>query len=123
MKGGVWMKKILVVEDNENNMYLITYILENQGYSVIKALNGAEGVEKALNTSPDLILMDIQLPDFDGFEVTKRIRKSNNSIPIIALTSYAMVGDKEKALKSGFTGYVEKPINIDTIMDEIEKFF
>ncbi|MEW6011256.1 response regulator [Methanobacterium alkalithermotolerans] len=117
------MKKILVVEDNENNMYLITYILENQGYSVIKALNGAEGVEKALNTSPDLILMDIQLPDFDGFEVTKRIRKSNNSIPIIALTSYAMVGDKEKALKSGFTGYVEKPINIDTIMDEIEKFF
>jgi two-component system, cell cycle response regulator DivK len=91
---------------------------------VIKARNGQEGVDLAIKENPDLILMDIQLPDFDGLETTRRIRKSHSTadVPIIALTSYAMAGDRQKALKAGCNGYIEKPINPDTIMDEIEKY-
>jgi two-component system cell cycle response regulator DivK len=82
------------------------------------------GVELAGKEKPDLILMDLQLPDIDGLEATKRIRASeaNSEIPIIALTSYAMVGDKEKALAAGCTGYIEKPINPETFMAEIKKY-
>jgi len=118
------MKKVLVVEDNEDNLYLIRFILEENGYEVIEARDGAEGVELAINKKPDLILMDIQLPDIDGMEVTRRIRASeaDSDIPIIALTSYAMTGDREKALAAGCTGYIEKPINTETIMAEINKY-
>ncbi len=118
------MKKILVVEDNETNMYLIKFILEKSGYEVIEAREGAVGVELAIKEKPDLILMDIQLPDINGLEATKRIRASgaDSEIPIIALTSFAMAGDKEKALAAGCTGYVEKPINPDTFIAEIEKY-
>ena len=118
------MKKVLVVEDNEDNLYLIRFILEENGYEVIEARDGAEGVELAINKKPDLILMDIQLPDIDGMEVTRRIRASeaDSDIPIIALTSYAMTGDREKALAAGCTGYIEKPINTETIMAEIKKY-
>ena len=117
------MKRILVVEDNEANMYLISYILTNNGYEVIKATNGEEGVFLAMKEKPDLILMDVQLPDMDGLEATRRIRKSkgNGDVPIIAITSYAMTGDREKALKAGCTGYIEKPINPDTIIQDIIK--
>ena len=119
------MKRILVIEDNETNMYLIGYILRKNGYEVIEARTGEEGVEQAIKDKPDLILMDIQLPDIDGLEATKRIRESeaDGEIPIIALTSYAMTGDRERALKAGCNGYVEKPINPNTIMGEIEKYF
>ena len=115
------MKKILVVEDNPSNRYLITYILEKNDFEVIVAETGEEGVEKAITEHPDLVLMDIQLPGIDGFEATQQIRASgmNGTLPIIALTSYAMVGDKEKALAMGCTGYIEKPINPDTIIAEI----
>ncbi len=118
------MKKILVVEDNETNLYLIKFILEKSGYEVIEAGEGAVGVELAVKEKPDLILMDIQLPDIDGLEATKRIRASeiDGDIPIIALTSFAMVGDREKALAAGCTGYIEKPINPETFIAEIEKF-
>jgi len=118
------MKRILVVEDNEINMYLCSRILKSSGYEVIEARSGEEGVELTIKEKPDLILMDIQLPGIDGLETTKRIRKSeaNGEIPIIALTSYAMAGDREKALKAGCTGYIEKPINPDTFMSEIEKY-
>lgn len=118
------MKRILIVEDNPDNMYLIGFIVRKKGYEVIEARNGQEGVELAIKETPDMILMDIQLPDFDGLETTRRIRKSdlNVDIPIIALTSYAMTGDRQKALEAGCNGYIEKPINPDTIMDEIEKF-
>jgi len=117
------MKKILVVEDNPSNRYLITYILEKNGFEVVIAETGEEGVIKATEEHPDLVLMDIQLPGIDGFEATKQIRASetNGSLPIIALTSYAMVGDKEKALAMGCTGYIEKPINPDTIIAEIQE--
>ena len=117
------MKRILIVEDNEHNMYLISFILEKNGYETIKAVNGEEGFQLAMNEKPDIIIMDIQLPDINGLEVTKRIRASkvDGKIPIIAITSFAMSGDRKKALGAGCTGYIEKPINPDTIMAEIEK--
>lgn len=118
------MKRILIVEDNESNIYLISFILKNKGYLVIEARTGEIGVELAIKEKPDLILMDVQLPGIDGFEAVKRIRESeaNDKVPIIALTSYAMTGDKQKALDAGCTGYIEKPIKPETFMDEIEKY-
>ncbi len=118
------MKRILVIEDNETNIYLISFILKKNGHEVIEARNGEEGVEQAIKEKPDLIIMDIQLPGIDGYEATKRLRKTeaNEEVPIIALTSYAMAGDRKKALKAGCTGYIEKPINPDTFLAEIEKY-
>ncbi len=118
------MKRILVIEDNETNIYLIGFILKKNGHEVIEARSGEEGVELAVKEKPDLILMDIQLPGIDGLEATRRIRKSeaDKKVPIVALTSYAMTGDREKSLAAGCTGYIEKPINPDTFMGEIEKY-
>ena len=118
------MKRILVVEDNKTNMYLIKFMLEKSGYEVIEARKGAVGVELVTKEKPDLVIMDIQLPDIDGLEAVKRIRasKGNHKIPIVALTSFAMTGDKEKALAAGCTDYIEKPINPDTFITEIEKY-
>jgi CheY-like chemotaxis protein len=118
------MKRILVVEDNGSNMYLISFILKKNGHEVLGARSGEEGVELAIKEKPNLVIMDIQLPGIDGLEATKRIRSSkiNEKIPIIALTSYALVGDREKALKAGCTGYIEKPINPKTFIGEIEKY-
>ena len=118
------MKKILIVEDNEKNMYLISFILKKNGYEVIEATSGEQGVELAIKEKLDLIIMDLQLPGIDGLEATKRLRasKADGEIPIIALTSYAMIGDKEKALEAGCTGYIEKPINPDTVLSQIEKY-
>jgi CheY-like chemotaxis protein len=122
--GGKEMKKILIVEDNEKNMYLISFILKKNSYEVIEATSGEQGVELAIKEKPDMIIMDIQLPGIDGLEATKRLRasKADGEIPIIALTSYAMIGDKEKALEAGCTGYIEKPINPDTVLSQIEKY-
>lgn len=118
------MKKILVVEDNQSNRYLIRVILENRGYEIIEAATGREGIERAIKEKPDLILMDIQLPDITGLEAIKEIRASeiDGDIPIIAITSYAMTGDKERTLNGGCTGYIEKPIDPDTFTAEIEKY-
>ncbi len=117
------MKKVLIVEDNEANLYLVRFILEKNGYDVIEARDGITGVELAIQEKPDLIIMDIQLPDINGLEATKRIRASEieKHLPIVALTSYAMTGDREQALAAGCTGYIEKPLNPDTFMAEIEK--
>lgn len=115
------MKRVLVVEDNDDNLRLITYALQRYGYEVIAAETGLRGVERALAEHPDLIIMDINLPDIDGLEATRRIRKSgaNGAIPIIAITSYAMAGDMNLVLAAGCTGYFEKPIDPLTIMDSI----
>jgi two-component system, cell cycle response regulator DivK len=117
------MKRILVVEDNDNNLYLIRFILEKSGYDVIEAKEGAAAVEMALAERPHLIIMDIQLPDINGLEVTKRIRaaETGREVPIVALTSYAMIGDKERALDAGCTGYIEKPIDPERFVTEIRK--
>ncbi len=118
------MKRILVIEDNEKNMYLMTFILERMGHVVLKAVTGEEGVEAAVREVPDLILMDIQLPGIDGFEATKRIRASvaARGVPIVAVTSLAMTGDRERLLAAGCNGYIEKPIDPDAIMGQIAGF-
>ena len=92
------LKTVLVVEDNDNNFYLMNFLLKSKGYDVVIAKNGFEGVEKAQQLLPDLILMDIQLPIINGYEATRRIREINalKSIPIIAVTSFAMPGDRKK---------------------------
>jgi len=119
------MKRVLVVEDNETNMYLMRFILEKAGHQVIEAWDGAAGVELAKNEKPDLILMDMQLPVMDGYQATKKIRTSEagREIPIVAITSYAMVGDREKTLNAGCTAYIEKPINPETFLGELNKYF
>ncbi len=119
------MKKIMVVEDNKDNMYLVSFILKRAGYDVIEAWSGEEGVKLAVKERPSLILMDIQLPGIDGLETTRMIRESaaDGNVPIIALTSYAMTGDREMALKAGCTGYIEKPINPDSFLKDVEAFF
>jgi len=118
------VEKILIVEDNENNLYLMRFILEKNGYQVIIAKDGSTGIEMVNKEQPDAILMDIQLPDIDGMEATRRIRSfpDNSKVPIIAVTSYAMVGDKERALAAGCTGYIEKPINPETFIAQVEKY-
>ncbi|HOI17933.1 MAG TPA: response regulator [Geobacteraceae bacterium] len=118
------MKRILVVEDNEKNMYLISFIIGKMGHEAIQSRTGEEGVECAARERFDLILMDIQLPGIDGMETTKRIRAGGAStdVPIVAITSYAMTGDRERLLAAGCNGYIEKPINPETIMQEISSF-
>lgn len=119
------MRKILIIEDNDANIYLISFILKKYGYRIIEARNGEDGVVCANKENPDLILMDIDLPKLDGYEATRRIRAletKGRRMPIIALTSYAMAGDKAKAIDAGCTGYIEKPINPDTFISEIEKY-
>ena len=117
------MKKALVIEDNKDNMKLITFILEKNGYGTIRAETGGKGIELALKERPDFILLDIQLPDINGLEVLKEIRKSeiNGGIPIIAITSYAMSGDRKKMLESGCSGYIEKPIDPENVINQIRE--
>jgi two-component system cell cycle response regulator DivK len=116
--------KILVIEDNEQNMYLVTFILEKHDYQVFRSTNGIEGISLAGQQKPDLILLDIQLPVMDGYTVARELRKmvELEKTPIIAVTSYAMYGDRENALKAGCSGYIEKPINPDTFIAQIEQF-
>ncbi len=118
------MKTVLVIEDNESNMYLTSFILTKNGYNVLQADSGEKGVRIALKEKLDLILMDLQLPNLDGYEAIKKIRSSRMdcNVPIIAITSYAMIGDEDKALHAGFTGYLKKPINPETFLQEIEKY-
>jgi two-component system, cell cycle response regulator DivK len=115
--------RILVIEDNEQNLYLTTFLLEKKGHEVAQARSGAEGIVLAARVRPDLILLDIQLPEMDGYAVAQALRRNPdlNGVPIVAVTSYAMVGDRERALEAGCTGYIEKPINPETFIDEIEE--
>ncbi len=117
------MKRALVVEDNIENLELISYALRRAGYEVVAAGTGEEGVEMAIREKPCFVLMDINLPGIDGLEATRRIRKSeaDGRIPIIAITSYAMRGDMEKILAAGCSGYFEKPIDPLTIVEQISK--
>lgn len=115
------MAHILIIEDNENNLYLSTFILEKHGHRVSAARNGAEGIRLAEELRPDLILLDIQLPGMDGYAVADNLRSNDATaaIPIIAVTSYAMVGDRERVLAAGCLGYIEKPINPETFLDQV----
>lgn len=114
-------RTLLIIEDNEQNFYLMRFLLEKSGFSVIGAENGKDGIEMALSHKPDIILLDIQLPEMDGYAVAAELKKHDvlAGVPIIAVTSYAMVGDREKIIAAGSTGYIEKPINPETFVDEI----
>ena len=115
---------VLVIEDNDQNLYLTSFILKKGGFTVLEAHNGQAGIDIACRQVPNLILLDIQLPLLNGYEVARRLRQIDEvkDIPIIAVTSYAMVGDREKALASGCTGYMEKPIDPLTFMNEIRQY-
>jgi two-component system cell cycle response regulator DivK len=117
------MQTVLVIEDNKDNLKIVTYSLQRAGYTVRAAESGEEGLRMAVEEKPAFILMDINLPGMDGIETTKKIRasRSNGSIPIIAITSYAMTGDREKILTAGCNGYIEKPIDPITIVEQIHK--
>ena len=117
------MKTVLVVEDNKDNLQIITYALQRADYEVIAAETGEKGVELAIARRPFFIIMDINLPGIDGIEATRQIRLSevDGSIPIIAITSYAMLGDREKMLAAGCNGYFEKPFDPLTIVAQIHK--
>jgi two-component system, cell cycle response regulator DivK len=112
---------VLIIEDNEQNLYLMRFLLEKNGFAVLEARSGRLGLEVAAKTAPDLILLDIQLPEMDGYAVAQELRKQEGQrqTPIIVVTSYAMVGDREKALAAGATGYIEKPINPDTFVVQL----
>jgi len=118
------MKKVLIIEDNENNLYMMRFIIAKLGHEVFEARDGAAGVVLAKKILPDLILMDIQLPVLDGYSATRQIRKDGSlkDIPIIAVTSYAMIGDREKAIEAGCSAYVEKPINPPSFIKVLEKY-
>jgi CheY-like chemotaxis protein len=115
---------ILLIEDNEQNRYLATFLLEQRGHRVDSACDGPTGISMAQAKTPDLILLDIQLPLMDGYDVARELRASQSlqRIPIIAVTSYAMSGDRERCLAAGCDAYIEKPINPETFVSEIERF-
>jgi two-component system, cell cycle response regulator DivK len=117
-------KIILVIEDNEQNMYLVNYMLKTHGYQIVQAYDGVKGVALARQQPLDLILLDIQLPIMDGYAVARELRKNEAlaNVPIIAVTSYAMPGDRERALAAGCSGYIEKPIDPDTFIPQIEHY-
>jgi len=116
-------KRILIIEDNEQNLYLMRFLLEKHGFEVLVARDGKLGIETASRQRPDCILLDIQLPMMDGHAVAKALRQNPDlrDTPIIAVTSYAMPGDREKAILAGATDYIEKPIDPDTFLDQIGK--
>ena len=117
-------KTILLVEDDFMNMKLVQHVLESQGYTVVKATTGQEALEQVKASPPDLILMDIQLPDIDGMTLTRIIRSKdiNKETTILALTASAMKGDREKILKTGCNDYISKPINVETFISTVRSY-
>lgn len=117
-------RRILIVEDNSDNRTLLTDVLLALNYEVIEAVDGEEGIRKANEEHPDLILMDLSLPQIDGWTATGYIKGTPelNHIPIIALTAHAMIGDREKALKAGCDDYISKPIDMRELQSKIAHF-
>ncbi len=117
-------KTVLVVEDNDINMKLFHDVLEGSDYNVLQAMDGMEGWRMAREQHPDLIIMDIQLPDVSGLEVTKWLKddESLKSIPVIAVTAFAMDGDEERFLEGGCDAYIPKPISVASFLETVERF-
>ena len=115
---------ILIIEDNEQNLYLMRFLLTKYGFTVFEATDGLKGLEMAKKIKPYLILLDIQLPAMDGYEVARELRKNDDlaGTTIVAVTSYAMVGDRERILEAGADGYIEKPIDPERFIDQIKKY-
>ena len=118
------MASILIIEDNETNMQLMAYLLRAFGHHVREAVDGKSGLAAAERDRPDLILCDLQMPGMDGYEVLRLVKLDPNllPIPIVAVTAYAMVGDREKVLEAGFDGYIPKPINPEIFLGQVEEF-
>jgi two-component system cell cycle response regulator DivK len=116
--------KILLVEDNDNNRYLAQFLLERAGFAVVTAENGRIALDKARNDKPDLVVMDIQMPEMDGYETARRFKADSllKEIPLVGVSSFAMPGDRTTALKIGFAGYIEKPINPETFAQDVTQF-
>lgn len=115
---------ILYVEDNVDNRTLVRRVLTAEGYSIIEAVNATQALEILKNTKPSLILMDINMPDMDGYTLTAQIKDTAGLelIPIIALTANVMRGDRERSLQAGCDGYIQKPIDIDALSEQVERF-
>ncbi|HLJ16994.1 MAG TPA: response regulator [Bryobacteraceae bacterium] len=117
------MKKILVADDKASSRELVRTVLEHCGYEVIEAADGPEALEKAVESRPQLILLDLQMPALDGFGVIEKLRREVcfAATPIMALTASAMYGDREKALAAGFSGYITKPIRLAYLRSEVKR--
>jgi two-component system, cell cycle response regulator DivK len=117
------MTKVLVAEDNPVNRELLRELLENRGYSVIEACNGQEALDMVQQGQPDLLLLDIGMPVLDGFAVMRRLRENPKlaTLPVLAVTAYAMRDDRDNALNAGFDGYISKPINARDLTNELER--
>lgn len=117
-------KTVLVVEDNEDNRALVVKVLSRSGYRVLEAVSGEEALRLAAEGCPDVILMDLNLVGMSGFEATRRIKADPalRRIPVVALTAYAMVGDRERALSSGCDGYISKPVNVRALPDQVAAY-
>ena len=117
-------KTVMIVEDNELNMKLFNDLLEAKGYSTIQTRNGMEALELARQHKPDLILMDIQLPEVSGLEVTKWLKEENelHAIPVIAVTAFAMKGDEERIRQGGCEAYISKPISVSTFVETVKSY-
>jgi len=117
-------KKILIIEDNEHNIYLFSFLLEKNGYEVVKARDGRQGLAKAAEELPDLILLDILLPLMDGYAVARELRKNPDlsDIPVLVVTSYSIGGDCEETIPANCAGYIVKPIDPKTFLTQVEKF-
>jgi two-component system, cell cycle response regulator DivK len=114
--------RILVVEDNPKNLKLVRDVLTYAGYEVIEATSGEDGVRLAAETVPDLILMDLQLPGIDGAEALRQIRATERQVPVVAVTAFAMNNDRARAFDAGFDGYVEKPISVRALPQQVSDF-
>ncbi|HZY45909.1 MAG TPA: response regulator [Anaerolineae bacterium] len=117
-------KQILYIEDNSDSRTLVRRVLQSEGYVVREAPDGRTGLQMAAEQRPDLVLMDINLPEVDGYEVTARLKQlaGMSQVPVIAVTANVMKGDREKTLAAGCDGYIQKPIDIDTLSNQIEHF-
>ncbi len=115
---------VLVVEDNEDNRALVAKVLGYAGYRVVAAASGEEALELVARGPPDLILMDLNLGGMNGFEATRRLKEDPASarVPVVALTAYAMVGDRERALEAGCDGYIAKPVDVRRLPEQVETF-
>ena len=114
--------RILVVEDNPKNLKLVRDVLTYAGYEVIEATSGEDGVRLAAERGPDLILMDLQLPGIDGAEALRQIRAIERQVPVVAVTAFAMNNDRTRAFEAGFDGYVEKPISVRALPQQVSDF-
>lgn len=117
-------RRILLIEDNEQNRYLVTFIMQARGWEVLHAVDGPAGLALAAEADPALILLDIQLPGMDGYAVARALRADPklDAVPVVAVTSYAMAGDRERCIEAGCNGYLEKPIDPQIFAAQVESF-